>query len=450
MTPHTLPLLPGFSPDAVVAYRDGRAVRGDVFLRDVLDLSGRLPPCGPVLNVCMDRYWFAVALFAAITRGLVSLLPNSPATEHMAVLCADAPDLVCLGDQPQPPLSHLPYLRVGEARAGAVGPVPNMPQIPEDQCIARVFTSGSTGQPVAHPKTFGRIQRSTQAAAERLWATAGGACSVLGTVPFRHMYGLESTVLLPLLTGGQLSDKTPFFPADVASALAELPEPRLLVTTPFHLRKLLEADVAMPPVAAILSATAPLSPELAALAESRLGAPMLEIYGSTETGQLATRRPAENAEWEIFEGIVLHQERDVTVATGGNLECAQTLNDVVELLSPSVFRLIDRNANMVNIAGKRSSLAFLNHVIAGLPGVRDGVFCLPDHQNGQEAARLAAFVVAPDLNPTDILAALRPHLDPVFLPRPIVLLDVLPRDGNGKIAAAVLRALVAEHVTLRS
>ena len=450
MTMHTLPLLPDFSPDAVVAYRNGRAVRGDTFLREVLALSGRLPSGGPVLNVCMDRYGFAVAFFAAIARGLVSLLPNSPAAEHMAALCADAPDLVCVGDQLQPPLNHLPYLRVGADVADIGGAEVFMPQIPADQCVARVFTSGSTGRPVAHHKSFGRILHSARAEAERLWAATGGPCSVLGTVPFRHMYGLESTVLLPLLTGGRLSDKTPFFPADVASVLAELPAPRLLVTTPFHLRKLLEADVTVPPVAAILSATAPLSPDLAALAESRLAAPMLEIYGSTETGQLATRRPARQAEWTTFEGVALHQEQDATVATGGHLEGAQTLNDVVELLGPTVFRLIDRSANMVNIAGKRNSLAFLNHVIAGLPGVRDGVFCMPDPQDGQDVARLAAFVVAPGLSPADILAALRPHLDPVFLPRPIVSLDVLPRDGNGKIVAAALRALMAEHLAPRS
>ncbi len=447
---HTLPLLPDFAPAAVVAYRDGCAVRGDAFLRDVLALSERLPPHGPVLNVCMDRYWFAVAFFAAIARGLVSLLPNSPATEHMEALCAEAPDLVCLGDQAQPPLDHLAYLQVGEGAAGVAGWVPHMPQIPADQCIARVFTSGSTGQPVAHHKTFGRTLRSAQAAAARLWAAANGPCSVLGTVPFRHMYGLESTVLLPLLMGGQLSDKTPFFPADVASALAELPAPRLLVTTPFHLRKLLESDVDIPPLAAILSATAPLSPDLAALAESRWAAPMLEIYGSTETGQLATRRPARKVEWEVLEGIVLDQNHDVTIATGGHLESPQVLNDVVELLSPTAFRLIDRNANMVNIAGKRSSLAFLNHVITGLPGVVDGVFCLPENRDGQEVTRLMAFVVAPGLNATEILAALRPHLDPVFLPRPIVSLAALPRDGTGKVSAAALRILVAEHVAPRS
>jgi acyl-coenzyme A synthetase/AMP-(fatty) acid ligase len=51
------------------------------------------------------------------------------------------------------------------------------------------------------------------------------------------------------------------------------------------------------------------------------------------------------------------------------------LNDTVELYSPQQFRLVDRKANMINVAGKRSSLSFLNAVLTGLPGVVDGVFC---------------------------------------------------------------------------
>jgi acyl-coenzyme A synthetase/AMP-(fatty) acid ligase len=78
--------------------------------------------------------------------------------------------------------------------------------------------------------------------------------------------------------------------------------------------------------------------------------------------------------------------------------------------------------------------------------VRDAVFCLPRGDADTELARLAAFVVAPGLSPAEILSALRPHLDPVFLPRPIVVVDSLPRDGNGKIPAAALQALIAAHI----
>ncbi|MFH1603704.1 MAG: class I adenylate-forming enzyme family protein [Pseudomonadota bacterium] len=312
---NTLPLLPD-STAAVLAYRNARPVSPGEFLGEVLALAARLPSSGQVLNLCKDRYWFAVTLFAAISRGVLSLLPNSSAPEHIAALCAAAQDLICLGDQAYPPFHHTPYMRVSDADPSTSGVTALMPRIPYDQRIAWVFTSGSTGEPQAHSKTFGRMLQSVAVEAERLWSAAGGACAVLGTVPFQHMYGLESTVLLPILGGGQLSSRLPFFPTEVITALAELPAPRLLVTTPFYLRKLLDAGIAIPPVATVLCATAPLSQELAGQAEAQLGAPIMEIYGSTETGQLATRRPTVQTEWETFTDITLSQDQGATTAAG--------------------------------------------------------------------------------------------------------------------------------------
>jgi acyl-coenzyme A synthetase/AMP-(fatty) acid ligase len=278
-------------------------------------------------------------------------------------------------------------------------------------------------------------------------AAAGGPCAVLGTVPFQHMYGLESTIFLPLLGGGILSSRQPFFPADVQTALAELPSPRLLVTTPYHLRKLVDANIEFPQISAIVSATASLSEGLAAEAEIRLGAPVVEIYGSTETGQIATRQPVRQADWQLYDGISLQKEQGAIIASGGHLEGPQLLNDVLELDGTSHFRLLGRNSDMVNVVGKRSSLAYLNHVIAGLTGVSDAVFCIPQADTEHNVARLAAFVVAPGLRPDDVHAALLRQLDPVFLPRPIVFLDALPRDGNGKIPAAVMAELIARHIS---
>jgi len=311
-----------------------------------------------------------------------------------------------------------------------------------------VFTSGSTGHPQGHDKYFGGLWRSVEAAAQRIWPMTGGACSVVGTSSFRHMFGFEATVLLPLWAGGQVSPVVPFFPADVCDALAAMPEPRLLVTTPFHLRKLLEAEVAFPRVAAVLSATAPLSPELAARAEAALDAPVLEIYGATELGMTAMRESCRQAEWDTLGGITLQaQGADVVMADGPPFREPQRLHDVVELISPTRFRLIDRNANLINIVGKRSSLGFLNHALCEIPGVNDGLFCLPESAADQDSARLAAFVVAPGMRAQDIVAALRPKLDPVFLPRPIVFIDHVPRDANGKVSAAAVRALMAAHLT---
>jgi acyl-coenzyme A synthetase/AMP-(fatty) acid ligase len=330
--------------------------------------------------------------------------------------------------------------------AGPVSDTPlEMPQISRTQTIVHIFTSGSTGKPQAHSMSFWRMHKCAMAEAQRMWETAGGPCSVLGTVSPQHMFGLEATVLLPIFGGGQFSASQPFFPADVASALAELPEPRLLVSTPFHLRKLMEAQITLPRVSAVLSATAPLSLELAKEVEAQLRAPMVEIYGSTETGALATRRPTQGTQWETYSGITLQQDQDQTRAHAEHFEAPQLLNDVVDLQSPSRFNLLGRNSDMINIVGKRSSLAFLNQLLLSLPGVEDGVFCMHNEAD-DEVPRMMAFVVAPVLTGAAIQASLRQHVDPVFIPRPLVFLAALGRDANGKLAASTLAELRAKHL----
>lgn len=443
----TLPLLPPAEAGAVIAHRDGRAVSREEFLWQVSQLAQRLPPQGRALNVCADRYWFAVSLLACIQRGIVSLLPNTAAPEHLAAVCATREDLFAIGDGGESPVPGVPYLRAdqGEPWAGARSAGPAMPLVPEDRLVARVFTSGSTGVPQAHDKFFGCLRASVAAASRRVWEVTGGPCAVLGTSSFRHMFGLESTVLLPLLAGGELSSSVPYFPADISAALSQLPAPRLLVTTPFHLRTLLDARIALPEIAAVLSATAPLAPELARRAQEQLQAPVFEIYGTTETGQLATRRPTADTRWWLMEGVELTQAGETTIARGQSLHQAQPLNDVIELDTATHFRLIDRNANLVNIAGKKSTLSLLNHLLSHVPGVEDGVFCLPERAGDHAAPRLAAFVVAPRRDAASILDALRSRVDPVFLPRPLVFVDELPRDANGKITAATLRRLRQEH-----
>lgn len=447
---NTLPLLPGLPTSKAIAYRHQRPVSQAEFLRDVLALAARLPQTDHVFNLCKDRYWFSVALFAAISRGVVSLLQNSTAPENMAALFADFPDAICLGEQATPMLVQMPYLVVPHDPLPAFETTPDMPRVPRTQQIARIFTSGSTGKPQAHTMAFWRMHKCAIAEAERMWEVAGGPCSVLGTVSPQHMFGLEATVLLPIFGGGQFSARQPFFPADVASALAELPEPRLLVTTPFHLRKLMDAQIPWPRVSAVLSATAPLSLELAQEAESQFNAPMVEIYGSTETGALATRRPTQGAEWETYSGIALEQGPNHTWACAQHFDRPQALNDVVEVINPTSFRLLGRSTDMINIVGKRNSLAFLNQLLLSLPGVEDGVFCMHETGSEDEPSRLAAFVVAPAVNGADILSALRQHMDPVFLPRPLVFLNTLPRDSNGKLAASRLAELRATHLSPRA
>jgi len=207
---------------------------------------------------------------------------------------------------------------------------------------------------------------------------------------------------------------------------------------------LLAAGVAVPELDLVMCATAPLDAALAAAVEERLGARILEIYGSTETGQIASRFTTSGEAWRLWPGVELQERAGRMWALGGHLPAATPLGDLLEILPEDRFLLRGRTEDMINIAGKRSSLAYLNHQLLAIPGVLDGAFFLPEETSGHSntgTARLAAVVVAPGLGSDTIMRALRERIDAVFLPRPLLPVESIPRNSTGKLPRAVLQAL---------
>jgi len=286
--------------------------------------------------------------------------------------------------------------------------------------------------------------RGAAAELDRLGNYLKPGMAVLGTVPPQHMYGLESSMLLVMQSGFALHAGRPFYPADILAALAALPQPRCLITTPVHLRALLSEPGKLPAVDLIVCATAPLAPQLAAAAEAGFAAPLYEIYGCTEAGQVASRRTTETAEWHALPGLRMRQEADHTWVSGGHVERAILLQDVIELRDAERFLLHGRNADLVNIAGKRTSLASLNYHLNSISGVRDGVFIVPEQGDGA-VTRLTAFVVAPGMTREALMNALRERIDAAFLPRPLRLVDALPRNATGKLPREALREFSARR-----
>lgn len=391
--------------------------------------------------MCSDRYRFSVGLAAAIVSNKISLLPSTQTSETLRQMHTFAPDVFCLTDKDSNDVA-LPQFAYPQAFSVAGAPV-DVPLIAEEQCIAIVFTSGSTGTPQPHPKHWRALVASVQAEAALFPWPQNQPCHLLGTVPPQHMYGLESTVLIAWQNAHVISHAQPFYPADMCAALEALPMPRVLVSSPLHLRALLDAQLPLPALTGVLSATAPLDGDLAHAIEARCNAPLLEIYGSTETGLIATRRPTQTAHWQLLPGLRWAIDGERLRAQGGHVDTRVAMSDHIEPLDETHFLLHGRSADMINIAGKRHSLESLNHLLASLPGVIDAAFFMPDEQ-GVQVTRLAAAVVAPTLDAARITAALREHLDPVFLPRPLLFVDALPRNATGKLPRAALQALFTQ------
>lgn len=409
--------------------------RGELWRR-ASALAAHLPSSGRVVNLCETRPAFLIAFVASMLRRRSQLLPGRRTPDQLAELEArfGAVHVLTEADIPASPSESL------EPDAPARFSI-----APEDLVLTG-FTSGSTGVSQPHDKRWATLCASFRgngaAIRNALGVCADAHVSLLGTVPAHHMYGLELTVLLPLFGGMSVHEGKPLFPADVAAALETLPLPRVLVSTPLHLRALAESDLAFPEISLVLSASAPLEAALAARIEERLRAPLLEMFGSTETFVFATRRTVSEAEWHLYEEVLLSPDPAGTRVRAPWYPAEQLLHDVLEPRGERGFILRGRSSDFVEVAGKRASLSDISRRLCALPGVRDAVVYQPETAVGK-ANRLAAAVVAQGMTERQIVDALARELDAAFIPRPLLFVDAIPRDALGKVSRASLLELVS-------
>ena len=441
-----MPLLAATDLAAALAWRGGAAISAGQFIAEATALAERLPASGRPLNLCQDRYHFALGLAAALLRGQTSLMPPNALPETLRQVPPGAAAPYVMSDDPALDAGPLAVLRI--ERPAGLAPAREVPRLLPAQEAVCLLTSGSTGAPQPHAKQWGPLVANIGAEAARLAELMGrpsiAGLNIVATVPAQHSYGFESTVMLALLGGAAFDAGRPFYPADIADALARVPRPRALVTTPFHLKTLLLAGVALPAVDLVLSATAPLSPQLAARAEAAFGGPLVEIYGCTEAGQVASRRTTAGETWATLGELrITHQAGSATdaerwVVAGGHVVVPTPLADVLELQDARHFRLLGRANDLIHVAGKRSSLSHLDFHLNRIEGVEDGAFWLPDDVT-EGVVRPLAFVVAPTLTSHQLIKALRERLESAFVPRRVVHVAALPRESTGKLTAAALR-----------
>jgi acyl-coenzyme A synthetase/AMP-(fatty) acid ligase len=438
---HETPLIGFYSPDDVVAWRQGQTHTARQFLVDVLTLTELLPDRPTVLNLADSRYEFAVGFAAAILRGQLTLLPQRRAPEALRRLMDDYPGCYGLTDHDDAieGIDAVP-IRSG----GGAAPWPkHIPLVPLNQAVAVAFTSGSTGRPVPNTKTWGALTAVAQATGARLGIKGGDRVGVVATVPHQHMFGLEASVMLPLMHGLAMYAGRPLFPADIGSVLTDVAGRWMLITTPLHLRACVTERMQVPPGGLILSATAPLAGMLAQEAERLFQSNVHEIFGFAEAGSVAERRTIDGDRWTPLEGVSVVQGLDSCTVQSWYLPKPVPVPDRVTVEPRGAFFLHGREADQVNVAGHRVSLGDLNQTLLQIDGVQDGIFFLPDEDAGL-VTRLMAFVVAPGKTSEEIQRALRAHLDPVFLPRPLVCVHSLPRNATGKLPREAVQNLARQ------
>ena len=424
-----------FTPSLPLIRRTGGILSHAQIVEQARAFAEMLPEGSLPINLCQSRSRFLTALLAASFRGQHSLLPNDRTLRTLSALRGAYGAVYCLVDEASDAVESFDCRVVPDATACSDASNEVWEYAPE-QTAATVFTSGSTGVPVAWPKMWRALVEEASELACRFDVNPGSA--IVATVPPQHMFGLAASVMLPLVAGASVWSDRPFYPADIVAALAALPAPRILVTTPLHLRALVSARASMPAIDFILSATAPLGATFADSAERTFETRVVEIYGCTEVGAVGTRRTTAGEDWQLLGDFALYGDKDSTEVRGSYLPEPVPLTDRIERITAQTFRLHGRSGDMINIAGKRGSLAGLRSILCEIEGVEDAIVMLAGG-NQHDVARLNAFVVAPTRDVGQIRTALRSRIDPVFMPRHIFLVSTLPRNETGKLEGEALR-----------
>jgi len=416
-----------------------------------IGLAQRLENASAVCNLCTSRVSFLITWLATLRSRRLMILPPSGGNADLAdVLKTAAKPLIVV----DPTQSIQPEWR--EAAECVVCAPPSQRvdagaaslawQPAWDDTAVQLYTSGSTGAPEPQPKSLRHLAVGALVLGARLAGDVAGGLGALQrivcSVPPQHMFGLETSVMLSLVHAIPVLDARPLLPADVQDAFAGSPA-AVWIATPLHLRSLVQMDAALSHCSAVIASTMPLQAALAAQAEALTGAPVLEIYGSTETGVVAMRRTAHEADWQPVRDVRLESVDDGALAFGAHFASPAHLLDQIDIdRATGRFRLLGRQADLIKIAGRRASLGGLNLLLQDLPGLEDGVFYLPASASPTE--RLCLIHSGAPLSRTAIEQWLRTRLDPVFLPRTIIRVERLPRSDNGKLPRRALDALYAQ------
>ena len=434
---------------------ESRMIRGSFFYHDEdaiskqqclygaheLALSLRRYSSGNVVNLCENHYYFALTFMATLISKREAVLPPMNHEGTLIEIIKDYDCALCVTDGHDVKVP-IPVINVASFKIKPYTKKENLQlNIPKNNIAAILFTSGSTGKSKIMKKKWGTLWKTGKIMRNYLISLVHdnpSPISVVTTLSSRHMFGFETAILSTLQDGIIVHSKSPLHPSEIVHCINEMSSPVILVTTPYHLNILVKTEMAPSSLDGILVSTSPLSSELAQQAECVLNTKVYEIYGCSEVGAIGSRRVVNQSLFTPMKGItVYHQSSGESMVSAGHLDRDIELDDNLVINKEGLFSVQGRKDDIVKIYGKRISKTQIKNILEAMPDISESVI-----MENPKGNRLVAFVVSDKLSPQEIARMLAIEIDTTFIPRPIVIVDAIPRNRNGKINRACLMELM--------
>ena len=354
--------LTGPAHDIVARADDGRPITRRDFARDVLCAARALVGLDGQ-RIAIDEghpYRFAVLLNAVLWSGCTPVLFPGRGAQFEALKDAYDAVLVDASDG----VTVYPKLTLVVKMDAEPLTIESLTK-PDATRPIRLFTSGSSGTPKCIEKTVGLMDREAEVTTRLFGAVTEGAV-VQSTVDPRHLYGLTFNIWFAFSAGRPIATTRRVY----QEQLLTLPHPVALITTPTFMR-MLETTLAAPVLPFVLSAGGPLSDEAKATLTAWSPSTIYEIYGSTETGVVASRAHESNAlanaqtpDWTLIDEAMLSETADGWILTSPLLPTGvMTLDDQLKLTGERTFHLLGRRDRVVKIGEVRLSLTEIERVV---------------------------------------------------------------------------------------
>jgi uncharacterized 2Fe-2S/4Fe-4S cluster protein (DUF4445 family) len=388
-------------------------------------------------SICLfseDRAVMAAALLAALAGGPQILLPYALSETALLDLHRLAGFSAFIGqiegDLPEGVQIIDPETLTDEVETLATDEEPAL-----DRPWVRLFTGGSTGSPQLWTKTPRNLLGEVNYLLDRF--KIGSGDRILATVPAFHIYGLLYSLLVPLLASARVSSASPSFPEEIKQQMAEM-SPTIFISVPIHYRALKDNPPDKGSLRLAFSSAGPLSETDGRAFFEATGVDLVEIYGSTETGGVATRcRKQDETGFTPYDCIgwrVAGEELDIRSAfLSAELPVRDsgwfTMADRVKTENGG-FVVLGRADNVVKVGGNRVDLEKVRQAIAAVEGINEAIVLSNPADTGRNQEIVALAVGR--RTAAEIQEQLKSELLPHERPRRIQIVEKIPMAATGK------------------
>lgn len=428
--------------DTVIAWRAKQVFTLKEFRNSILQLIALLSihPQQRWALYFEDAYYFTVAFLALLYCGktpvLLGYLKPAVLKEQQDQFDAVLTDLSLLEES---------FVIINTTQLDNHSMV-NLPVWPKQQYLV-LFTSGSTGIPKPIHKAIDLLVIESQLLLENFGEKLKQT-KLVATVSHQHLYGLTFRIILPLLAGIP-------FNADMIRYHEQLQvyqqQPLVVVSSPAFLKRL-DKTLAVVDCKLVFSAGGALTYEQAQQVKKSFNLLPQEIYGSSESGIVATRvQSTINQYWQPFGGIHIIQNEDQSISVKSP-HCEEQLLQLADRIKlvDNGFELLGRKDNIVKIEESRVSLSLVERRLKNLPAISEAVVLVL--QIPQQTALGAVLVLSEEgkkqlaLQGSVILfrslrQQLKEWLELIAIPKRWRIVEELPQNTQGKIIYPELQEL---------